>query len=205
MRRLFLLRHGETAHNKDQIIQGGGVDSVLNQTGRGQAQQFFARYQAHPFAAVVASSLRRTQETLAPFAEAGHRVQAHPGLNEIHWGHYEGRRYDAALQAEVAHVREAWAAGDFDYPVPGGETPNQVLRRATAALEDVLAAHPEGDVLVCAHGRVNCILLSHWLERDLRNMTAYRHPNTALHLLDAQPPAYAAVKLADTSHLYEPA
>ncbi|HYG15236.1 MAG TPA: histidine phosphatase family protein, partial [Bacteroidia bacterium] len=38
---IYLVRHGETEFNRMGIVQGSGVDSELNETGRKQADLFF--------------------------------------------------------------------------------------------------------------------------------------------------------------------
>ncbi|MFM8374363.1 MAG: histidine phosphatase family protein, partial [Bacteroidota bacterium] len=37
---VYFIRHGETDFNRQGIIQGRGVDSDLNETGRQQARAF---------------------------------------------------------------------------------------------------------------------------------------------------------------------
>ena len=65
--KLYLIRHGETDYNRQGIVQGGGVDSSLNDLGRRQAEAFFEHYKHLRFDAVYVSALKRTHETLAPW------------------------------------------------------------------------------------------------------------------------------------------
>ena len=39
-KQLFIVRHGETDFNRQNIVQGSGVDKELNALGRLQAQNF---------------------------------------------------------------------------------------------------------------------------------------------------------------------
>jgi broad specificity phosphatase PhoE len=41
---LYIIRHGETDLNKQGIVQGRGINSDLNDTGRAQAAAFFKMY-----------------------------------------------------------------------------------------------------------------------------------------------------------------
>ncbi len=40
---VYLARHGETDYNRNRIVQGRGVNSQLNATGRAQAERLGAR------------------------------------------------------------------------------------------------------------------------------------------------------------------
>ena len=41
MKEIYIIRHGETELNRLGIVQGRGVDSDLNDTGRAQAEAFY--------------------------------------------------------------------------------------------------------------------------------------------------------------------
>jgi broad specificity phosphatase PhoE len=90
--KLYLIRHGETDFNIQGIVQGGGVDSDLNELGRAQGQAFFEYYKHISFDSVYCSSLKRTAQTLHPFVELGHELIARPELNEFNWGVLEGKK-----------------------------------------------------------------------------------------------------------------
>lgn len=199
--RVYLLRHGQTDYNAAHVVQGGGIDSRLNATGRQQALAFYRRHRTASFRALHSSALRRTQETLAPFREEGYSLQVHAGLNEYHWGVFEGRPFDEALQKEIAPIREAWAAGDFDYRVPGGESPREVWERAHAALQTIVEENTNGNVLICTHGRMLRIILSNLVGAGLHEMQNIRHHNAALNVLRKTTAGFAAELLNDTSHL----
>ena len=48
-KKIYITRHGQTDFNKKGIVQGSGVDSDLNETGRLQAEAFFKKFKDHPF------------------------------------------------------------------------------------------------------------------------------------------------------------
>ena len=60
---IYILRHGQTDYNLQGIVQGGGVDTSLNDTGRKQAHAFHEAYKHIPFEAVITSRLKRTHQT----------------------------------------------------------------------------------------------------------------------------------------------
>jgi len=204
--RLFLVRHGETDYNKRGIIQGGGIDASLNQTGRWQAERFHLKHHQVPFRAVYTSGLRRTLETVADFHPALPPPTQLAGLNECHWGEFEGVEFSPKLKQKLLPLKRAWAAGEVDRKVPGGgESPQEVWNRAYKALKTIENTHPEGgDVLVCTHGRLLRVLLSGLLGNGLHEMERFAHANTGLNVLVKHATRYRSEILNDLSHLALP-
>lgn len=199
--RIYLIRHGETDYNRQNIVQGGGVDSDLNALGRKQAAAFHAMYSQVPFTAVYATGLKRTRQTLAPFAAQGYNIQQEPRLNEMGWGVLEGATHDQRVEGIFQEALKAWAEGDLDFTVPGGESPIQVRDRAVAAVRDIVLAHPEGNLLICTHGRTMRILLAELLGYGLTRMQWFKHANTALNLLVRSDTMLNLHTVNDTTHL----
>jgi broad specificity phosphatase PhoE len=52
---LYIIRHGETELNRLGIVQGRGVNTDLNDTGRAQAAAFYERYKDIPFQKIYTS------------------------------------------------------------------------------------------------------------------------------------------------------
>ncbi len=195
------MRHGETDYNARNVVQGGGIDSDLNAVGHEQAAQFYKRYHKVPFAAVYSSGLKRTRQTLAPFEASGNAVTAHAGLNEMGWGVMEGIEHNGEIERLFRATLNRWAEGDFNHAVEGGETPLAVLSRASRALVEIITAHPEGNLLICTHGRTLRIILCYLLGYDMRHMQWFRHSNTALNLLVRTGRSMYVEKMNDLSHL----
>ncbi|MBK7958290.1 MAG: histidine phosphatase family protein [Bacteroidetes bacterium] len=68
---IYIIRHGETDMNKRNMVQGRGVNSVLNEHGHRQAKAFFEAYRHIPFEIAYSSSLTRTIQTIQPFVQLG--------------------------------------------------------------------------------------------------------------------------------------
>ena len=202
MTTLYLIRHGETDFNRQGIVQGGGIDSHLNETGHMQAQAFFQAYGHIRFDAVYASTLRRTHQTLAPFLSYGHALRVHEGLNELGWGVQEGQNPDGAAKTQFQYVLQRWKDGYLDEKVEGGESPLEGWARAKPLFERLAHDHPHQTLLLCSHGRQLRIILSEILGKGLHNMHLFDHHNTALNLVRLAPDGAAfAEKLNDITHL----
>jgi broad specificity phosphatase PhoE len=201
VQQLYLLRHGQTDFNVQNIVQGSGIDSDLNARGRQQAAQFWAAYQHTPFARVYTSRLKRTQQSVQQFIDAGLPHEAHAGLNEISWGTREGSRITPQEDAEYARVLAAWQAGDDHARLPGGESPAEVAARQRPFIELLHSRPDEEIVLVCLHGRALRVLLCQLLGYPLRYMDGFEHQNLCLYKLHGVDGRYTIRNFLDVSHL----
>ena len=200
-RTIFLLRHGQTDFNVRGIVQGSGVDSSLNDTGRRQAAQFFAAYGHVPFNKVYTSALRRTQESVQQFLDLGLPHEAHSGLNEISWGVREGTRITIEEDAEYRQVLAGWVAGDTHVRLTGGESPDEVAARQRPFIELLKARDDEETVLVCMHGRAMRVMLCQLLNYPLSHMEGFEHSNLCLYKLEFTGTVFTIKHFLDVSHL----
>ena len=200
---LYLLRHGQTIYNQLNIVQGGGIDSSLNENGIGQARAFYEFYKHINWAGGYASNLKRTYETIHLFKQQEVSIAKLPGLDELGWGEIEGLENTIEVQRKFQRVTEAWSSGNFDASLPGGESAAQVADRVTQAIYGILQRHTAGEcVLICTHGRTLRILLSVLLGYGLEKMHLFSHENTGLNVILHQGNfRFAALKLNRTEHL----
>lgn len=75
---IYIIRHGETEYNRLGIMQGSGVDTDLSDIGRAQAKRFYEHYRHIHFDLFIASKLKRTAQTLAPFLEQEEEIAHTP-------------------------------------------------------------------------------------------------------------------------------
>ena len=199
---LILIRHGETAWNRERRMQGQ-TDTPLSDTGRAQAQAVGERLARYPFAALYSSDLSRAWDTATAIARAsGHEIRREPALRERTFGVFEGLTYDEMAQRYPdEHAR--FSGRDPDYAVPGGESPRQFFDRSLACLENIAAAHAGASVVVVTHG-----LVLDTLYRAARNlpMEAKRDApllNASLNTFRRTEAAWIEVSWGDVAHLAE--
>jgi len=207
-----LTRHGLTDRSDPEQHLGQRIDVGLSAAGRAQAVALAARIGAEHFNRIIASPLLRARETAG--AVAGDRaVELDPRLMEMDYGLWEGLTYQQINATDAPH-RARWEADPAGLSCPGGESGEDVARRARTFLEDLLAwAAPvtEGQqvVLTIAHSSFNRILLCVAMGvpvRDYRrrfaqgqgNLTVIRWPSGA-HVADGR-----LLVANDTSHLAAP-
>ena len=147
-----LVRHGQT----EWSVSGqhtGRTDIPLTDEGRRQAEALGARLAGWRFARVLTSPLARAFDT-CQLAGFGDRAETTDDLREWDYGEYEGRR-----TVDIRKERPGW--GLWLDGVPGGETVEEVGRRAERVIEAVRTAG--GDVALFAHGHVLRVVGARWV------------------------------------------
>ena len=116
VRRLVMLRHGQTAFNFGSRMQGQ-LDTELTELGRAQAVAAAEALAKHQPLLIVSSDLRRAYETAVALQErTGLRVRADDRLRETHLGDWQGMTHteidadSARCPAGVARRRQLGAA-----------------------------------------------------------------------------------------------
>jgi probable phosphoglycerate mutase len=151
--RVFALRHGQTAWNAEQRIQGQ-LDVPLDDTGRWQAERLAQALAGEDLAAIYSSDLQRALATAQALATAtGLPVQAQPSLRERGFGRFEG-----ATHAEIEHRWPAeaarWRRREPGDTPGGGEALADFFARSVGALTQLAARHPGQAIAIVAHGGV---------------------------------------------------
>ena len=151
---VYLVRHGETewsASGKHTSV----TDVPLTDAGRAAAAKLARVFAGIELARVLVSPRRRARDT-AELAGLGDRAQVDEDLAEFAYGSYEGR-----TTQEIRETDPGWNV--FDHGAPGGETVEDVGRRADRVIAQVLAAG--GDVALFAHGHVLRVIGARWIEQ----------------------------------------
>jgi probable phosphoglycerate mutase len=148
--RLLIWRHGETAWNAEDRVQGQ-IDLELNELGVAQAARAAAALADQEPDAVVSSDLRRAADTAAALASlTGLTVHYDPRLRERYFGDWQGLT-NTELAERYPAERARWRAAQ----VIGGcgvEELDDLTKRATAALLEAAELAPGGTVVVTCHG-----------------------------------------------------
>lgn len=154
---VLLIRHGESAPMNASgfpTTEAGQADPELSPDGHQQAKAVSARLAGVGLDALYVSSLRRTQQTVAPLCAATGLVPTvEPDLREIYLGEWEGGEFRRRAIDRDPRMMELLAGGPWSL-VPGGEAPEFFAARVRGALERIHAAHPGQRVAVVCHGGV---------------------------------------------------
>lgn len=180
---MYIIRHGETNYNRMGIVQGSGVDTEINDLGQQQADAFYQAYKHIPFAQIFVSSLKRTHQTVAPFAPHNIPTQIIPELNEINWGILEGQQPSEHSRQEFYAMLQRWRNGELNQAINGGETPMAMIKRQKIGLKKIENG-PENPILICMHGRALRGFLCLLTNTPLKQMDDFEHNNVCLYVLE---------------------
>ena len=140
---LFLVRHGETEENVQQILQGQ-MPGHLTTNGRKQAANLAQQLATHyaPFHVMLVSDLQRTRDTAAILNKVLHIPHPIlcPLLRERDWGSFTGK--------DIAYARTHNIPED-------AESVDQLFERAKKFLLYVNNTFPNKRVLAVGHGLFN--------------------------------------------------
>ena len=199
--RLFLIRHGETDHNKNGLALGR-ADVPLNERGRWQVQRLAEALRGEPIDAIYSSPLQRALDTARAIAETrGLSVTVAPGLIEMDIGEAEGLTF-AEVRSRYPGLLERWVSSSgVGHPMPGGERFLDVQERAWPAIEGLRQRHSEATVAVVSHNFVILSILVKALGLELAQFRRLRHAVAAISVLDLREDRTLVVRLNDTCHL----
>ena len=167
MRRYYFVRHGQTAWNRENRLQGHS-DLPLNPLGHQQAQRVGTLFASRHLQGIMTSPLQRSQQTAqAIVAGNGHGMSPviTQELAEIHLGVWEGLTPDE-VDARYQGAYQQWRHAPSTVQIPKAEPLavfQERVRRAFTALVDTVE---EGEHVVVTHGGVIAALLADVLGAD---------------------------------------
>jgi broad specificity phosphatase PhoE len=159
LRRIVLLRHGETVGNSRERFHGSG-DVALSDEGRAQVRAAGRRLATEVFEVVAASPLRRAWQS-AVLLSGGAPVLLVPEFREIDFGRWEGLTA-AEIEAQDPVLYRAWREGAADFEFPGGERRAAFRERVGKGLATIANTGAE-NALVAAHRGVIRAIGNHLL------------------------------------------
>lgn len=158
MGKIYLIRHGEVAWNKENAYVGV-TDLPLNDTGREQAARLADYMKNKKISAVYSSNLSRAKETAQTIAsQMGLPVQEVAELHEVNYGDWEGVN-EREIATRWPDEFKEWRAQPMDVQIPGGESFTEMRNRAYGAFRTIARSHPDENVAVVAHKSVNRVIL----------------------------------------------
>jgi probable phosphoglycerate mutase len=198
---LLLVRHGETAWNRESRWQGHH-DAALSEAGRAEAKALAARIAADKPSALYCSDLPRARETAQ---EISKRTGLEPAFDarwrEVDVGEWLGLSPEE-VQTRYPDGYARWLAGGTGWRQ--GESYPQMAERGLTAAREIAASH-DGDpapVVCVTHGGVIRALVMHVLGMPpaARRLLA-TGPTATVTAIDATAPAWRLRSYNDAGHL----
>ncbi|HWF06865.1 MAG TPA: histidine phosphatase family protein [Bryobacteraceae bacterium] len=165
--RFILIRHGETDANRRRCFADSD-EIPLSDIGIQQAREVALLLASGCRAQILVSShFLRARQTGEIIAEALRlATEAIPGLHERDFGCLKGHAYERMGELMGSNDREPWR-----WKPEGGESLDDVRRRAILVMESLRARYPGREIVVVCHGAVIQAICAHitgvWTEASV--------------------------------------
>ena len=160
MTTVYLIRHGETANNKQDCYNGCRSDQPLSERGVLQAQHLAAALAEVPFEAIYCSPLIRAVQTAEILR--GTRpmtLTVNECIREMDMGDFDGVSYEE-VRRRRPDISANWNKNPDAVKMPGGESFAEALARSLPAVLAIIRASRDKTVAVVAHGTLLRLLMA---------------------------------------------
>jgi len=193
--RIYLVRHGQTASNRDRIVMGKR-DEPLSEEGIVQAQSLSTALGGLSWDAAFSSDLERAHHTARiVVGERDLEIALLPGLAEQDYGDWEGLSFE---ELRKRHPSDALTllTDPALIRIPGGEGFDEFKDRVIGTYEEKIRTDERNrDVLIVAHGGAIRILVCYFLGLEYsRNFFKLWVSNGSLTVVDELMPGTALLK-----------
>jgi broad specificity phosphatase PhoE len=201
MAELILARHGETVWNIEKIYRGRS-DVDLDKVGVKQAELLGKYLTNYGIEAIYSSPLKRALDTanaIARYQKIG--VHIAEGLIDIDYG-----KWQALPEQEVKRLypilHNEWYNNPHKIIMPGGESLEDVRRRAIEVVNDVISRY-QGSVVLVSHRVVNKVLICSLLGLDNSHFWNIKQDVGGITIFNYADEGFVLTRHNDTAHLKE--
>lgn len=195
---LYFLRHGQTAHSRENMFCGCGSNPELTAEGILMTEAFANVYADYGWQAVYCSPLKRAVKSAEPL-NINYHVE--DGLKEIDFGLWEGKTIEE-VERDFTREYAAWQKNPNLHPPVNGETSQDILNRSKLVVDKAIKNYSSGKFLFISHKATIRILLCSFLGLDIaeyRNKLAC--PVASLSKIELSKNGAQLVFLADRSFM----
>jgi broad specificity phosphatase PhoE len=200
MTSIYLVRHGQTAWNKEEIFRGR-TDVPLDETGLKQAELATEYFKGMEIHGIYSSPLTRAWQTAEKIAQS-HSLKVQPleGIIDLSFGNWEGHPHQEIKKIDSERYKQ-WVEEPHRVRLPGGESLDEVRIRSMAALEEVIQKHPGKTLVLVSHRVINKVLICGVLGIDNSHFWQIGQDTTAINLIRYKNGKFILSILNETCHL----
>ena len=197
--RLYLLRHGETRYNRENLGLGR-ADIELTEVGKNQSELAADSLQEVVFDMIYSSPLSRAAYLANLVAREGNRtVQRFDALMEMDVGKTEGMKLSDVRDMFPIFIKEWAGPNKIHAAMPGGESLTDIEVRVESVLDD-LKSYKEGNIAIIAHNFVLRILICKILGLSVTAFNSFVLDLASITIMEMIPYPHI-LRLNDTCHL----
>ena len=201
MAKLILARHGETVWNVEKIYRGR-TDVNLDEVGIKQAELLGKYLSNWKLEAIYSSPLKRALDTaniVARYQKIG--VHVAEGFIDFDYGEWQSLPEEEAKRLYPT-LHNEWHNNPHKVKMPGGESLEDVRKRAVAIVNDVLPKY-QGSILLVSHRVVNKVLICSLLGLDNSHFWNINLDVGGITIFNYVDGRFVLTRHNDTSHLKE--
>jgi len=197
---IYLVRHGQTAWNREEIFRGR-TDVPLDETGLKQAELVGQYFSGMQIDAIYSSPLARARETARAIARLRNlKVEPLEAMIDMSFGNWEGHAHQEIREIDAETYRQ-WVESPHLARLPGGESLDDVRVRSMAALEDLVRDHPGKNLVLVSHRVICKVLICAILGLDNSHFWQITQDTTAINLIQHRNGKYILSFMNETCHL----
>lgn len=198
---IYILRHGETQWNREEIFRGH-TDIPLNDAGKEQAARAARALQTKPIRTIYSSPLKRAAETACIVANelGGLEVRFDEGLRDIGFGEIEGMPV-AKVKSTYPELYETWRSRPDLAQFPGGEAYDDRMTRAWDLMAKIASDKTHCPSLLVTHRVICKMLIIRALGLGPEGFWKVRQGITAINALELTENGWVLNLVNDTCHL----
>ena len=199
MAEIILVRHGETEWNVAEVFRGRS-DVELNETGIKQAKLLAEYLSDLKLDAIYSSPLKRALKA-AEMIASYHKldVEIAPGLIDFNYGGWQGLPHQE-VKNKYKELYAQWINSPNKVKMPAGESLNDVRKRATGVVDNIIAKY-EGTVVLVSHRVVNKVLICALLGLDNSHFWNIRQDTCGITIFAYENERFILTEHNNTSYL----
>ena len=180
MRKIYLIRHGQTDANVEKKYCGW-TDINLNSRGKKQVKKLGKKLSDLKIDNIFASDLKRVKET-AKFINEFHKkdITYLKEIREMNFGDFENLTFKE-ISKKYPKQKEKIISNNLTYKFPNGESLKELYNRSIKTFKDILKK--DGNILIISHGGVIASILTYVLSGDIQNYWSIEVKNATLNTL----------------------
>lgn len=200
MKRLYLVRHGQTSWNLEGRTQGN-KDSSLTPLGIEQAKKLGEYFRNIELYEIYCSPLKRaysTAQIIANIKNLDYKLDSR--LVEMNFGEWEGLTR-LEIKKKYPNGFKTWMEEPHLTNIPAGETIEIAQRRIVEFVNSTIMESNKDTILVISHGTIIRLLLLNVLSMDLKHYYKLKQSNGSINLIEFRHYGPVLIKYNDTCHM----
>lgn len=200
MTKVYVVRHGQTAWNLEEVFRGR-ADIPLDETGKTEVHLAGQALQNETIHAIYSSPLSRSMETAENVAKF-HKIPVSPleAIVDISYGDWEGVRLKEVAE-KYPDLYSLWLKEPHSIRFPNGESLEEVRMRTMGAVEKLLLNHPNETIVLVAHRVPNKVICCTLLGLDNSHFWRIQQDTASTNLFIHKDDQWIVSFINDTSYL----